>query len=148
MLEFTAGTNDFCFSSSTSLLLKMYCQVLVSRKYLPTVFTFPSRTKHIHLLDAKAMASKQSHVYCWQVVFVLGVAVDLPPYRSCILPPILLWFIQHYIYIVVSCNAIKTNKFCRPHVPFFSNCYHHSIHALNLRLHYGFFLAFDFFYHG
>ena len=29
--EFTAWTNGFCFSSSTSLLFKMYCQVLVSR---------------------------------------------------------------------------------------------------------------------
>ena len=51
-------TNDFCFSSSISLHLKMYCQVLVLRKYLPTAFTFPLLTKHIHLLDVKTMASQ------------------------------------------------------------------------------------------
>ena len=26
---------------------------------------------------------------------------------------------QHDIHIVVSCNALKINKFCRPQVPFF-----------------------------
>ena len=74
--EFTAWANDFCFSSRAFLLLKMSHQIVVSRKYLPTVLTLPSPTKHIHLLDVKTMASQLPHVYSRQVVFALNLTVD------------------------------------------------------------------------
>ena len=115
--EFTAWANDFCFSSRTFLLLKMSYQIVVSRKYLPTPFTVPSPTKHIHLLGLP-IASQLPHVYCRQIFILWCLAM---PSKS---------------------TSLQASR------PFFLTCYPHSIHVVNLRRAYSFFLALDFFHRG
>ena len=59
-------------SSSTSLLLKMPYQILVSHKYLPTTFTFPLLTKHIHFLDVKTVTPPIIPCLLWASHFCTG----------------------------------------------------------------------------